>query len=107
MSTLDKIIYLLKLRGMSDSELARQIGIGRSAVTDWKNGKTASYKKHIVSIAKALDVTPEYLLDETVTLYTPTSEQIDNFTKESDDLTPEERSKVEEYIKFIKSQRGN
>lgn len=64
MSTLDKILHLLKLRGMPDSELARKIGISRSSVTDWKNGKTSSYRKHIVAIADILDVTPEYLLDE-------------------------------------------
>lgn len=64
MSTLDKIWYLLKIKGMSGSLLAKQIGVSRSTITDWKNGKTASYKNHIVAIANALSVTPEYLLDE-------------------------------------------
>ena len=64
MSTLEKILYTLKLRGISDSELARQIGLSRSTVTDWKNGKTSSYKKHIGKIAEVLQISPEWLLDD-------------------------------------------
>lgn len=63
LSTLDKILYLLKLRGMPDSELARKIGVGRSTISDWKTGKTKSYRRHIQGIAKALDVSAEYLLE--------------------------------------------
>ena len=63
MSTLNKIFNLQKLRGINDSELARRIGLSRSTITDWKNGKTSSYNKHIKDIAEALNVTPEFLID--------------------------------------------
>lgn len=64
MSTLNKILYMLKIRGMTDRELSHKIGVSPSTISDWKSGKTSSYNKHIKAIAEALDVSVEYLLDE-------------------------------------------
>ena len=64
MDTLHKILQLMWDKGISDMELCRSAGINKSAVTDWKKGKTQSYMKHLPEIAKVLDVTVDYLLDK-------------------------------------------
>lgn len=103
MDTLHKILDAMWKQGLSDIDFCKAVGINKSSVTDWKKGKTKSYMRHIPKIAEVLGVSEEYLL---VGVKMPMPEQFDRFSQEILDLTPEERSKVEEYIKFIKSQRN-
>lgn len=107
MDTLYKILDLLWKSGLSEAEFCQKAEINRSAVTDWKKGKTKSYMKHIPQIAKVLGVTEEYLLNEKLDAPQPTQEQQDEFTEMLLDCSPEEKEQVKQYIKFIKSQRMN
>lgn len=50
--------------GMSQAELARQIGIAQPTIADLLSGKSQG-SKHLHRIAKALGTTPEWLLGET------------------------------------------
>ena len=90
---------------MSDSELARQIGIGRSAVTDWKNGKTASYKKHINKIADYFNVSVDYLLGRENMTFTETAAQkkVSKLVEAFESLSEDNQDKVLEYIRFLKT----
>lgn len=65
MDTLHKIMDLLWKRDMKEKDFCIAVGINKSAVTDWKNGKTKSYLKHISKIAEVLNVSEDYLLGET------------------------------------------
>ncbi len=58
-----KILSLMWSKGISDAELCNAIKINKSAVTDWKKGKTKSYLKHIDKIAQFLNVPTDYLLE--------------------------------------------
>ena len=102
LDTLHKILDAMWKQGLSDIDFCKAVGINKSSVTDWKKGKTKSYMRHIPKIAEVLGVSEEYLL---VDVKMPMPEQIDWFSKEILDLRPDERVKVKEYIKFIKSQR--
>lgn len=62
MNTLDKIIYGIKKKGLTDSKFIELTGVPSSAVTDWKTGKTKSYFKYIPKIAEVLEVSEDYLL---------------------------------------------
>ena len=64
---LERILYLMKRSGISATELADKIGMNRSIVSDWKNGKTRSYEKHLPKIAEALGVS----VDDLYTVYIP------------------------------------
>lgn len=64
LNTLHKIMDLMWKKGISEANLCNAAGINKSAVTDWKKGKTKSYIKHIDKIAEVLGVTKEYLLDD-------------------------------------------
>jgi len=64
LSTLDKILYLLKTKGISEKEFTELLGVNKSTVSEWKSGKIKSYNKKLPKIAKILNVSPEYLLSD-------------------------------------------
>lgn len=63
MDTMHRILDLIWRNGLSEIEFCQKAGINRSAVTDWKKGKTKSYMKHIPKIAEVLGVSVDYLLE--------------------------------------------
>lgn len=105
MCTLDRITMLIEDKGITQQEFLRSIGLNKSALSDWKKGINKSYKKHIDKIADYFGVSVDYLLGKTDIPSTPTPEQRDEFAEETKDLSPDERERVKEYIKFVKSQR--
>lgn len=64
MNTLDKILHLLKSRQIEQQEFAKAIGVGKHVISEWKNGKTKSYLKHIDKIADFFEVSTDYLLGQ-------------------------------------------
>ena len=69
--TLHKIMDLLWTLNIKEQEFCRAIGINKSAVTDWKTGKTKSYKRHLPKIAAYLQTTTSYLTERCVLLSEP------------------------------------
>ncbi len=65
MSTLDRIILLIDLSGLSNAEVAAQLNLNVQVITDWKSGKSHSYKKYIYQLANILNTTVEYLTGKT------------------------------------------
>ena len=63
MNTLsERIAYLLKLRGMSQSALAAKIGIRQPSVASWLNGRTKKLEgENLLNAAVAFGVHPEWL----------------------------------------------
>lgn len=64
MNTINKITELLTNKDISQKELAKYLGVSESKISEWKSGKTTSYKKHINEIAAFLDVSTDYLLND-------------------------------------------
>lgn len=62
MSTLDKIIKLLKESKRTQKDLTDYLGLEKSTFSSWKSNKSTSYKKYISEIAQYLNVSPNYLL---------------------------------------------
>lgn len=65
MFTINRIIDLLKVQGKSQNDLAEYLSIGKQVITDWKSGKSESYKKRLPEISEYLNTTIEYLLGKT------------------------------------------
>lgn len=65
MSTIDKIIILLKKQNKKQKELTDYLGITKNSFTDWKSGRIKSYQKHLPKIAEFLGVSIDYLLNDT------------------------------------------
>jgi len=61
-TTIERILNLLKTKGIKDKDFVSAIGIYSSALSEWKSGKSVSYKKHIDKIADYLGVSSDYLL---------------------------------------------
>lgn len=64
MNTVEKIFFLLRERGIEQKQFAIDIGVSQQAVSEWKSGKTQSYRKHIDKIADYFNVSTDYLLAE-------------------------------------------
>ena len=48
-------------RGLKDSQVAKETGIGQSTFTDWKKGRSAPKQEKLQKIADFFGVTVEYL----------------------------------------------
>ena len=62
--TKHKIFDLVWNAGIKEKDFCAAIGINESAMSDWKTGKTKSYRKHLQAIADYFNVSVEYLKDE-------------------------------------------
>ncbi len=58
----ERITEMLIRTGKSQKELTDYLGVGKTTYSDWKNGKTNSYKRYIEKIAEFLDSSYEYIL---------------------------------------------
>lgn len=59
----DKIKILREKQGMTQSELARKLGITRSGVNAWEMGISIPSTQYIIELALLFDVSTDYLLD--------------------------------------------
>lgn len=109
MDTLHKILDLMWKNNLSDADFCMSIGINKSAVTDWKKGKTKSYMKHIDKIAEFFNVTVDYLLSDEKKEPTQNGQasEYKDFIILYDSLTDEDRDKIKEYMAFLQSKYGN
>lgn len=58
----DRIKYLREQRNLTQSELAKQLGITRSSVNAWEMGISVPSTQYIVELAHLFKVTTDYLL---------------------------------------------
>ena len=62
LSTIDIISSELSKLHKSQKDLCDYLGLKQQAYSDWKSGKSESYKKYLNNIAEFLDVPINYLL---------------------------------------------
>ena len=58
----DRIRLLRERRGLTQSELAKQLGITRSSVNAWEQGISVPSTQYIVELAAILKISTDYLL---------------------------------------------
>ncbi len=66
MSLAEKIFQLRKQKGMSQEQLADELGISRQSVSKWESGQSAPEADKIVRMSGIFDVTTDYLLKDSV-----------------------------------------
>lgn len=59
----DKIKLLREQKGVTQSELARQLGITRSGVNAWEMGVTVPSTQYVVELSMFFNVSTDFLLD--------------------------------------------
>ena len=61
-SLADRIKSLREIANLTQSEIARQLGISRSGVNAWEMGLSVPSTQYIVELAKKFGVSTDYLL---------------------------------------------
>lgn len=64
MDTRDRIFELLDAQGMEQKAFAEAVGVSEVIVTNWRKGRSKSYKAYLVKIAQVLGTTTADLLGE-------------------------------------------
>ncbi len=77
----DRIRYLREKNGMTQTDLAKQLGISRSAVNSWEMSLSSPSVANIVEIARIFNVSADYILSSSDKLLIDISE-ISNEQKE-------------------------
>ena len=74
---INRLKSIMKERKITQTELAKRTGIRQSSISDWLNDRYEPKQDKIYIIAKALNVSPAWLLgyDENI----PTNEQSTNY----------------------------
>lgn len=109
MRTNDEIITVIKTtlneQNMSLSELARRVGMAKSAVSRYLNLTREFPLNRAEDFAKALHISTEYLLgfDESEQEQSQQDTIAAHFDKEN--LTDAEKQEVEDFINYLKSKR--
>ena len=60
--TLDRIVEIMKQKGIKDNEIEMLLGVPRGTFSNWKRGKSRSYYEHIDIIADRIGVSIDYLI---------------------------------------------
>ncbi|MDR0896904.1 MAG: helix-turn-helix domain-containing protein [Oscillospiraceae bacterium] len=62
MNMADRIQYLRKTKGISQEELADQVGVSRQAVSKWESEQSAPDLDRIIAMSELFGVTTDYIL---------------------------------------------
>ena len=92
-------------RGISQQELARLLGISKSAVNMYERGERQPNFETLELIADFFHVDIDYLLGRTDTARSAYPDTVAAHF-DTDDLTDDEKKDVENYIEFIKAKRN-
>lgn len=102
MNMSDRIKEQRLTMGFTQEELADKLGLQKSAVAKYENGRVENIKRSVISkMAEVLHCSPAYLMgwDE------KDEKPIDDFNM--DKLTSEEKEEIRRYIKYVLSKRHN
>ena len=61
-AVLQRLLEMIKLRGLTEKEMERKIGLSNGTFTKWKYHGVKTYLQHIGPMSECLDVSPQYLL---------------------------------------------
>ena len=99
----ERIFDKLAERRMEQKELAKAIGVRPTTVSEWRIGKTASYRKYLPEIAEALGTTVGYLLtgETAASMISPNDNDLipwpatdDDFVSRFEQLNPYSRALI-------------
>ena len=64
----EKIVLLRKMKGMSQEDLAEQLGVSRQSISKWEGAQTVPDLKRILSMAELFGVSTDTLLRDDMDL---------------------------------------
>ena len=102
MDTVDKILDLIKQKGVTKQQFLKEVGFDKSAIGDWKRGTTQSYMKHIDKIADYFNVSVDYLLGRDEIEETEEQRQLKLHIICFNELSSDDKAKVVEYAQMLR-----
>lgn len=102
-TTVDKIISLLEQKKLTQNQLAEYLGLRSNCVSEWKVGKTQSYKKHLEKIAEFLEVPIEFLLGSEQNIECPCPDStVSQLIAAYNDLSLSDKARALTYVCSLK-----
>ena len=104
MEVLNKIVSLLKAKGVKQKELTDYLSVSHNVFTEWKAGRNSSYMKHLPKIAEFFNVSVDCLLRE------DTQIAENNFTyamydEIAHDLSEEQIQQLKQFADFLRNNK--
>ena len=90
---------------MTQDDMANLLNIKRQTYSAYERGISFPDINSVSYMADFFNVSVDYILGKTDIQTVPTPEQNNEFSEALKDFSEEERHQIENYIKFIKSQR--
>lgn len=87
----DRIKYLRERYSMTQTDLAKKLGVSRSAVNLWEMSVSSPSLSNLIEMSKIFDVNVDYLISTT-----------DKITVDITDLKPNEREIVMKLVECLK-----
>lgn len=111
--TLQRIVELIGEKWGASKELAEYLGIHPNVITNWKNGRNKSYKRHLPEIATFFNTTVDYLKNGSEDKKIPASSETElkgvyfNFAKEAQEsgIDPDDIKLAIETIKKLRGEK--
>ena len=89
----EKILKLMKQKGWNQKMLSQKSGITEASLSRYLNGERTPRMDIVVNLAKAFNVTTDYLLtDDNVTNLTPYAEIATAIARNGSELTADEKN---------------
>lgn len=87
--------------GLTQEELGEKLGVQKSAIAKWENGRVKNLKsKYVLAMAELFDVTPSYVM-----AMEPTEEEMTKVAKDAFILTEDEQKMLIEYDRLDSSKK--
>ena len=96
----DRIIEIRKKRGMTQQELGKAIGVDKRVVSKYEKGQTVPSVMMASDIAKALDISLDYLIGSDKALFIDDKEIVE-LLKNYDNLKDDVKETVKNMLKAL------
>lgn len=104
MSTGEKLKELRIKNGLTLEEVGNYVGVGKSTVRKWETGQIANMRRDkIAKLAEIYGVSPMDIINLEDNDSPVTESQIDEFSRLSAQLTPDQKKEAAKYLKYLLS----
>ena len=85
----NRLVQLRKIRGLTQQQIADEIGVNRSSYSNWEKGKREPNFETLLKLASILNTTTSYLLGESDIQYGYGSKEFEEYIQNSPDIFSE------------------
>lgn len=85
----NRLVQLRKIRGLTQQQIADEIGVNRGSYSNWEKGKREPNFETLLKLASILNTTTSYLLGESDIQYGYGSKKFEEYIQNSPDIFSE------------------